>query len=192
MAKVQLTLTGTSPLLMHNARLSDPFDEVVREMKAISGKRKKTDEDHLELARLEFAGGLYHDADLGPYIPGENIQRCIQEAAKLTREGKQVERGMLVLTDVNPLIYRGPRDITTMWEDKNFVLRKSVKVTTSRIIRTRPMFTEWQADCEIQIDTSMLEMKDVQRFADAAGSFVGIGDWRPRYGRFTGKVKAIK
>lgn len=61
MKKFTLTLTGVTPLLVHNARLADPLDPIVRQTKPISGKRSKTEEDHLELARLEFIGGLYYD-----------------------------------------------------------------------------------------------------------------------------------
>ena len=43
--KIIIELTGTSPLLMHNPRMVDPEFELNREIKAITSKRKKTDED---------------------------------------------------------------------------------------------------------------------------------------------------
>ena len=68
--KVRLSIEGTAPLLMHNIRLADPLNPIAKAMKAISSKRKKTDDDLAQLARLEFEGGLYVLPDLGPYLPG--------------------------------------------------------------------------------------------------------------------------
>jgi hypothetical protein len=57
--QVLITLRGTTPLLMHNPRMVDPFFEVNRQIKAITSKRKKTDEDLKQIERLEWYGGLY-------------------------------------------------------------------------------------------------------------------------------------
>ena len=46
---------GIAPLLMHNGSLANPLNPKVKEMKEITSLRKKTDENHLELQRLEFA-----------------------------------------------------------------------------------------------------------------------------------------
>lgn len=185
---VTLTITGTRPILMHNARLSDPLDPIVKEMKKINAKKlNKTEEDTETLARLEFAGSLYFDDELGPYIPAENFHRCLVDAARMTKHGKKVQEGLSVESIINPLIYNGPRTLDELWADKNYVHRKSVKITTSRIIRTRPIFTNWEADFDIRFDNTVLNLEDVFAFAEKAGSYKGIGDWRPNYGRFTVK-----
>jgi len=75
--KVRLTLTGTAPMLMHNIQLADPLNAIARAMKEISSKRKKTDEDQLRMAELEFKGGLYITDQLGPYVPGVNVEKCL-------------------------------------------------------------------------------------------------------------------
>ena len=49
---------GIAPLLMHNGALANPLNPLVKEMKAITGLRKKTDEHHLELQRLEIVERL--------------------------------------------------------------------------------------------------------------------------------------
>ena len=54
--KVRLTLTGVEPLLMHSDRLSDPLDPHAMALREVSSKRKKTDDDHREMARLSGAG----------------------------------------------------------------------------------------------------------------------------------------
>ena len=187
----RVTLNGTLPLLMHNAQLSDPLNHHTRAMKAVSGKRTKTDSDHEDMARLEFLGGLYYLPDVGPFLPGDNIQRCLVDAAKLTRAGRQVTRGVFISTDINPLAYKGPRGLDGLWADENFRHRKSVKVGMSRVMRTRPMFQQWSVDAEGELDESELNLEELRQITEAAGTRIGIGDWRPRFGRFTASVEVL-
>ena len=190
MDKVRITLNGTAPLLMHNSRLANPLDPATKALKKVTAKRSKTDDDHAEVARLEFLGGLYID-EVGPYLPGENIWRCLYDAAKKFKKGIKVKEGLFVATDVNPLAYRGPRSAEAMWTDANFHLTASAKNQQSRIMRTRPMFREWRADCEAIIDPNILDVADIEQIAETAGMLIGIGDWRPRYGRFAATVERI-
>lgn len=184
----RITITGTAELLMHSARLSNPLDPVAKAMKKVSSKRTKTDEDYEELARLEHAGGLYHDPDVGPYIPGENIQRCLMDAAKVTRSGVKVTRGVFISTDVNPLGYRGPRDVDGLWADDNFRHMASVKIQQNRVIRCRPRFRQWSVEAEGTLDTAVLSLEDLTAIAETAGAMIGLGDYRPRFGRFRAEV----
>lgn len=180
-----LSITGTTALLMHNAQLCNPLNVTAKAMKTVSGKRKKTDDDHLEMARLEFLGGLYLDPDIGPFIPGENIQRCLVDAARITRDGVKVTRGVFIASDVNPLAYKGPRTASELWADENFRLMSAAKVQQSRIMRCRPIFREWRTEATGILDTSILDFADFKKIARTAGQLIGLGDWRPRYGRFT-------
>ncbi len=57
--KIKVRLTGLGGMLMHNVdELANPMSELCKAMKKITGKRKKVDADHEELARLEFVGSL--------------------------------------------------------------------------------------------------------------------------------------
>lgn len=186
---LKLNITGTDPLLMHNARLSDEFDPIVRLMKEIISKRtNKTDDDRWELRRLEFHGGLYMDKNLGPYIPGQNIERALRDAAVVTRQGKNIQRGVVVLTSRARLEYDGPRDADDLWEDKNYVSSASIKVGTSRVIRTRPMFQEWAVSVDLSLDTEIMDRETLEGIVHRAGKSVGLGDWRPRYGKFSAEL----
>lgn len=188
--KVDIVLTGTAQLIQHNVRLADPFDPIPRAIKEISGKRKKTDEDLQRMEELEFEGGLYIHESLGPYIPGANIEKCIVEGARVTRQGKQIERGFLVNEMEVPLIYNGPRDRDGLWADSQFRSRMSVKIGTSRVMRCRPWFPEWALEFTATVDPGQLNLDTLQAIVADAGSMVGLGDYRPRYGRFEGKVKS--
>jgi hypothetical protein len=186
-----ITLAGTSALLMHNSRLSNPLDPATKALKAVTGKRMKTDDDHQQIAYLEFCGGLYHDEQLGPYIPGENIARALLDGAKLTKMGTRVTRGLFIKSDVNPLVdYGGPRDVTGLWE-RGFRHMASAKNGQNRIMRTRPWFPQWRVQADGVLDPSVLELADLVAIADNAGQFIGLGDWRPRFGRFTATVEQV-
>ncbi len=189
MADFEITLTGVAPLLMHSARLSDPLDPATKALGKVTGKRKKTDEDHAEAARLEHAGSLYLDADLGPYIPGQNIEAALFRGASKHKLMSTLKPALLVPEEVNPLVYRGPRDAAGLWADKAFVHRASVKVGTSRVIRTRPVFPSWSLSVAGQLDTEAIDPASFELIADTAGRMIGLGDWRPRFGRFEAVVK---
>ncbi|MGH2897009.1 MAG: hypothetical protein ACRDPM_27605 [Solirubrobacteraceae bacterium] len=191
MARFRMTCTGTTPLLMHNSRLSNPLDPVTKALKRISAKRTKTEEDHAEMARLEHAGSLYFDPHVGPFIPGQNFDRCLVDAARITKAGKKIERGVFVETDVNPLAYDGPREVDTLWQDANFRHTASVKVQMSRVTRTRPQFRTWTVEADGVYDPSVISLEELGEIADTAGRMIGLGDWRPRFGRFTVSVVGI-
>lgn len=191
MSRFRITCTGMTPLLMHNARLSNPLDEIAKAMKRVSGKRVKTEEDHEELARLEHMGGLYFDPDLGPYLPGQNFERCLVDAGRITKSGKKIERGVFIETDVNPVAYDGPRDIDGLWKDENFRFAASVKVQQNRVTRTRPHFRSWASASEGMYDGAVINLEELQEIAATAGRMIGLGDWRPRFGRFEATIEKI-
>lgn len=193
MLTFKLTLTGTAPLLMHNAQLADEFNPIVREMKKINAKKtKKTEDEKWELRRLEFMGSLYYDTDLGPYIPAEVIEASIREGAKISRNGRDVQRGLRITSSVNPLAYPGPRDRDEMWKTQNFQDFRTVKVTTSRIVRTRPMFRTWAVEADGLLDTEVIDLDSLKLFLERSGSLTGIGDYRPRFGTYTADIQVAK
>lgn len=186
-----IQMTGTAPLLMHNIRLADDQDPYVREIKKLTAKRtKKTDEDKQEIDRLSFAGGLYFDEELGPYMPAENIFRCLMEAGSLTRSGKKIERGVIFEGTRAKLEYDGPRDIETLWGDGTgrFVDRRMVAVQRQRIPRVRPIFDGWSLSMGVVIDESVIDPAEFEDIAEKAGRMIGIGDYRRFYGKFNGAV----
>lgn len=190
--KVRITLTGTAPLLVHNIRLANPLDPIAKAMKTVSSKRVKTEDDHEELARLEFVGGLYFDETLGPYLPGENIERSLIDGARITRAGRQLERGLFITDDVVPLLYKGPRTVDGLWSDAAFRSVLAVKVgAKARVMRTRPMFSDWRLEADGELDPALLSIDELQAIASTAGAMTGVGDYRPRYGRFTATVERL-
>lgn len=193
MKTISLKITGTSPLLMHSDRLVNRFDELSVKMTAISGKKKKTDEDHEAMARIEWEAGLYFDTTLGPYLPGKVCKAALIRGATVHKLGKKIKTGVVVMTDKSPLTYVGPREIEKMWKNGSFRDVRSVVIMGKRIMRCRPMFPiGWSATFEIVFDPATIDSSELIMSAESAGSLIGIGDYRPEksgdFGRFTVEV----
>lgn len=191
---MKIEMVGTAPLLMHNVRLADDQNPYTRAISKLTAKRsKKTEEDKLEIDRLSFAGGLYHDEEMGPYIPAENIFRCLMEAGSLTRSGKKIERGVIFEGTRARLEYDGPRDVDSLWGndgDSPFVDRRMVAVQRQRIPRVRPIFADWSASIGVEIDGQVLDPEEFEDIVTKAGKLIGLGDYRRFYGKFRGEVIA--
>jgi len=177
-------LKGRSPTIMQCDRLVNPFDPLTRQLKSLTGKRKKTDADLEEISRIKYAGSLYYDAKLGPYWPGINIDRMIFDAAKLSRRGQDIKRAFMVLEDMVALQYDGPRTIEGLYAAPAFVDFRSVVIRGQRVMTCRPIFREWSIECEVAFDPDVLNREDVVAFFATAGQFIGLSTYRPRFGRF--------
>lgn len=184
MKTVSFHLKGRTPLLMHNERLANPFDPIAKQLKAISGKRKKTDDDLFEMMRLEWLGGLYHDDDSGIHIPGWNALSCFVGGGKLHKLGTALKRGAVVLEDKTPVIHKGAADLDALFQNKHFVDVRGVKVGTAKVMRCRPKFNQWEVKLNIAYDESAINEEEIRRCVATSGALVGLGDFRPRYGRF--------
>lgn len=191
--KVRLTGKGTRPLIMHNVRLASPLNSYAKRLKALNSKRIKTDEDRMEIARVEWEGGLYWEPAIGPYIPGPNALASLIGGARLLKAGKKVERGVIVEGLEFPLIYNGPRDIESLWGDgeSEYVDVRPVKVQTSRVDRCRAIFREWIFEAELTLDPKIIELDEFRTVAENAGRFEGLGDYRRLYGRYTAELEVL-
>ena len=168
---------------MHCGQLADPLNRWAKAIKAISGKRMKTDADHEEMARLEWFGSLYLDNG-APCIPAIALQATLINAAKTLKKGPKAKAGIVVETNA-PLIYNGPTDPVQLWKDERFRDRTAMTVDRSKIMRTRPIFPTWGAQVTIAFNDEMLNASDIDAFVEIAGHTVGLLESRPRYGRFT-------
>lgn len=190
---ITIELVGTSPLLMHNPRMVDPAFELNRQIKVITSKRKKTDEDLRQIERLEWFGGLYTSNGTQPehvVQPTSKVRKCLINTAKITKMGKMVERA-LSFAELNvPLVYEGPRDIDALAADPRFASRLSVGIGNKRVMRVRPQFFPWTLRVNgLFVEDAGLNFDEFENIVALAGLVEGIGDNRVNgYGRFVGKV----
>jgi hypothetical protein len=190
MNALKVKWTGIRPLLMHNGRGADPDDSYTESIVALTKKKKDmTKADREQLKRLKFEQGLYFDKKLGPVIPADNIERCIQLGAQKSRAGKDVAAAVFASNEVVQVKYDGPRDPQKMY-DAGLVLKKLVRIQQNRVVSVRPMIpTGWSLDFTLEWDPTVIEsLKDLVQYMVDAGSLIGLGDWRPKFGRFTVNV----
>lgn len=174
---------------MHNGQMADPLNEITRALSKISSKRAKTDADHEEMARLEFLGGLYTKNNK-VIVPAEMLEASIISGAKKFKRGLAFKAGIIVENHAE--LHFGKKlkaDQLWKYQDK-YSLRVGVRVQTSKLFRTRPKFDNWNLSFTILYDTSLIDKSELIEAVKKAGSQAGLGDWRPKHGRF--KIEDIK
>ena len=188
---------GVAPLIHHDGKLANPLNPAARRIKSLSGKRRKTDEDLYDLARAEFDGSMYFDDRFGPVVPTDCIFATLVNGAKKSKVSKEVALGVFVEgingsgdAGVVKLEYSGPRDLDKLWGDGNtkFVFTRPVIVQRARIMRTRPIFPEWSLKILLKFDPGVVNREVIVRASQDAGFYIGLLDYRPRYGRFSVEV----
>jgi hypothetical protein len=179
---VNMRLIGVRPLIMHCSRLCDPLDPISRDLSRITSKRSKTAADHHEIARIEWFGGLWLDQGV-PCIPAEAIEAVFLAGARMQRRGAQAAAGIQVDGPAR-LSYDGPHDIDELWNQPRFRLRVPVRIGAARMMRTRPRFDAWNVEFTASYLPSLLSRSLILDIFTASGFARGLGDWRPRFGRF--------
>lgn len=183
MNETKIKIRGLTPILMHNGQLADPISKATLALAELTGKRNKTEADHLAISKCEWLGGLYVDDRERPCLPGEVLESCLVEGAKRHKLGKLAKGGIIVFGNF-PLEYEGPKSIDALWDHGGFLKRSAVRVGQARVIRSRPMFPKWECSFVIQWDESMIKNEAMLlEIAHSAGQ-AGVGDYRPKFGRF--------
>lgn len=187
---IDLRFVGVSPLLMRNGRLADPLDPHAIQLAAITGKRMKTNADHEKIAEIEWYGSLWLHKKK-PCLPSEVIEAVFVNGAKFKKKGPAARSGLLVEAPAM-LEFDGPSDLGEMWDDPSFRKRAGVRVRDARTMRTRPRFPKWSAEVKASFLTTVLNRDEVIDFFRIAGALVGVGDWRPKYGKFTVEIPKLE
>lgn len=188
---VQIDVVGTSPLMVCNEQTADRLNPMAKSIAELTAKRKRSDEEELEMRRRKWLASLYFDEKLGPYLPALMLWRSIQDAARRTKEGMTIERGLFIGNGRLPLQYKGPRDLETMWDDGRFVDARTAVASGRRIVAVRGIFPDWAVSAEMSVDTNELNVSDLGRFVTLAGKSVGVGTYRKMFGRYLGEVKTL-
>jgi hypothetical protein len=203
--KANVVLNGTTDILLHNGQTADPRNQYAKAMKMISGKRKKTDADLDQLAKVEWFAGLYlgklPDGSVTTVLPSHVLESAFIAGAKKSKRGVQTKSGLFVDSQA-VLNFEGKPEgqldetalkdsLDALYEAGQHHLTVGVKVSTSKVMRTRPKFSGWSAECQIEFDDAVMTFADVQEVIEDAGRLVGVGDWRPKFGRFASTVTEV-
>jgi hypothetical protein len=192
--RIHIELTGKTPLMMHNERLSDPDDEYTKQIKELTAKKtNQTEKDKEHISKLEWRGGLYADDKGNIVVPTANTMRCFREAAAVTKSGRKIARGLSPFEMMAALIIDGPRHIDKLIVDPKYFDRRQVKVGAGRVKRTRPIFPKWSLGTDFELLDDVLNFDELANIIDLAGRAVGLCDCRILgYGRFDAKITKVK
>nr|DAF41316.1 MAG TPA: hypothetical protein [Caudoviricetes sp.] len=184
MKTLKFKIEGNCPLLMHDDKSANPFCEFSKQLKAISSKRKKTEDDLLEMARIEWTASLYHTEQAGYFIKAECFEATFLAAAKSKKLGTAFKQ--VVRIPDNPVFHfkhekLSPSELFEMDCYKDF---RTVKVQQSKILRCRPVFNNWYCKIELWYDETRIDEDELLHIVEYAGKFIGVCNYRPKFGRF--------
>lgn len=168
---------------MHSDKTANPLHPLTKKLKELTKKRNKTDEDLEAIARVEFEAGCYYED--GRYImPSSVLDATFLSSAKMFKQGVLWKQAAIVPNDAEFIFKHSKVDPTKLFDVNGYVDMRTVKVSQSKTMRCRPIFHEWTFDCTVFLDEAKLNESEVDNIVRNAGLYVGVCDYRPRYGRF--------
>lgn len=209
MKNFKFTMMGRSPMIVHNGNNISALDPVNKLKKEFTNKRTKTDDDHLNILRIQWYQSLYLDGDFelglvdgskyyaaskdlpSVVLPIKCVKACVKSGAKHSKNGKALDRAVLF---AGVEFYRpsesgkklGFPDINKMSDDPRYIDETAMTVGRAKVIRRRAKFDQWAAEVTGILAEEMLNPGDLLLAAEMAGHFEGINDSRSYgYGRFT-------
>lgn len=169
---VQVTLEGMAAFLFHRWSV----DGVEAKAKAAKGSKAKKEDD--------LESYVYRTAKGTLAIPSEYFRMSIINAAKYKQDPRSPRKSAMDLFKAGIVALDELCDLGM--KDWNYIDRRRVTVQRNGITRCRPALTVgWRCTVLLQVllpeyISSGLLNETIQ----AAGRLVGVGDFRPTFGRF--------
>jgi hypothetical protein len=166
-----------------------------------------------------WIGNLYVDGGL-IVIPADNLMTVLREGGAKCPTGKkgatfkrQTQSGLVVNEAAWPILVNGkaiPYDgIKALINNTDFAQHeatataagfslfvKRAKIGQAKHVRVRPRFDVWAISGSITVFDEMITQDVLQNILSFAGTYAGLGDWRPSspkspgpFGKFTAQVK---
>ena len=183
MKKLNYRIKGTAPLLMHSDKTANPLHPFTKKLKELTKKRNKTDEDLETIARVEFEAGCYYEG--GKYLmPSSVLDATFLASAKHFKQGVLWKQACIVPDDAIFEFKHQKTPPAQLFDVNGYTDIRTVKVGQAKTMRCRPIFHEWAFTCTVFLDEAKLNEAEVDNIVTNAGFYIGICDYRPRYGRF--------
>lgn len=169
MTKFEVHIKGIAPLLFNRFPDEENLDG---KSKRSSGNPSKDEQVKKSLYFTE-KGKIYQPA---AHIVGSMVKAAVNFKLTGRKTYKEVVQGG---------VFVEPEEI--VHENQNYVTdwrSVVIKATRGRVMKGRGRLEEWQLKFQITCIDPRATDKDIQEILEYAGMYVGIGDYRPRYGRF--------
>lgn len=167
-----VTLEGVSDLLFHRWNV-----ESVREKGSLpkGSKGKKSD---------DIESYVYRNKEGELCLPGEYVRQAIIHAAKFRQDPRSPRKSA---ADLFKAAVVSLTDLATLGKTNwDYLDQRRVQVQRNGITRSRPaMHKGWRAEFQLMVNLPEYVPQDVlQEVLANAGRLIGVGDFRPTYGRF--------
>ena len=186
----RVKVQGNPPgLLTHNINggfVPSPEKAEMERLNSLGTKAKKEPANVKRREELEWWLGLYIKKVDGwpfPTLPARVIRGAIHCAAKLSRDGQRVNRGLQIKPDIE-FTYGSDtgKTVSELWKLGTYRHDSVVAIQRQRVLRTRPIFPEWGASFTVNLNLEICNDKDLAEWIKTAGNVIGFGDWRPDKG----------
>ena len=169
---LSITIEGTAAFLYHRWN----SESVEEKAKAAKGSKAKK-EDNIESYVMRDKKGWLA-------IPGEYFRQSIIHAAKYIQDPRSPRKSAMDLFKAGILVSTEAAPVGK--ETWDYLDKRRVQVQRSAINRVRPALLKgWQATFELEVILPEYISRDLLlATVYNAGRLVGIGDFRPTYGRF--------
>lgn len=183
MYSVNVSVEGVAPLLQHRFPLPD-FETLSK-----GGKIKTGEKDYTQMWR-EF---LYVTSEGDIYQPATHFDGAMIKAAggyKIQgargKTYKDLFKGnVFVSPDVILHGVKAPENLDTDADKRLYLDVRPVVIQRARVVQVRPCFKAgWQLDFEITVLDDQIPHNVVNEVLQLAGRTAGVGDFRPKFGRF--------
>lgn len=170
--QVAVKIQGSSDFLFHRWN----NEAVAEKSKAAKGSKAKKSDDIESYVYRNEAGELS--------IPGEYLRMSIVGAAKFRQDPRSPRKSAMdlfkaAIISLTPLASLG----TTTWDYED---KRRVVIQRNAITRVRPaMHAGWSASFDLQINIpEYVDPNSLRETIEVAGRLIGVGDFRPTFGRF--------
>lgn len=166
------TIKGTSPMLFHRWSV----ESIAEKAAAAKGSAaKKTDDTDSYVWRAE-------NGEIG--VPGEYVRQAVITAAKFRQDPRSPRKSAMDLYKAAVVSLTEIGSLGT--KEWDYLDQRRVMVQRNGVTRVRPAFREgWTARFEFQVQLpEYVTGADLLDVLVNAGRLIGVGDFRPTYGRF--------
>ena len=170
--RVEVTIEGTAPILFHRWNC----ESVESKGKAAKGsKEKKTD---------DVESYVYRNADGELCVPGEYLRGAIVGASKFQQDPRSPRKSAADLFKATVVSLTELASLGT--KDWDYMDKRRVCIQRNAITRSRPAMSEgWKATFVLMINLpEYVNPQLLNSTIQAAGKLIGLGDFRPSFGRF--------
>ncbi len=169
---VAVTIRGSAAILFH--RWSNE-SVAAKSAAAKNSKAKKTD---------DLASYVYRcdNGNLG--LPGEYLRQSIIGAARFRQDPRSPRKSAMDLYKAGVVAITELADLGV--DEADYIDRRRVLIQRNAITRERPALREgWEATIDLMVLLpEYIDRTTLLEIIGSAGRLIGVGDFRPTYGRF--------